>query len=105
MGILIRRRKTETITITHEFVRLARPKEGITTWCGQCANEAKLLPPEDVVLLTGMSAREIYRGVELGDIHFMELTKGDLLICLNSVAHPVSVNGAPAADLMEEITR
>jgi hypothetical protein len=95
MGILIRRRKTETVSVTYEFVRLTGQKKAITTWCDQCANETKLLPPEDVVLLTGVSARALYRAVEVGDVHFMELTKGNLLICVNSVAHPVSVDGNP----------
>lgn len=43
------------------------------------------MPPEDTAILMGMSVREIYRRLEIGDIHFTELFMGHLLICLNSV--------------------
>jgi uncharacterized OB-fold protein len=85
MGILIRRRKTETVTITHEFLRISGPQKAMTAWCEQCARETKLMPPEDAAIRMGMSVRAIYRRLEIGDIHFTELPKGSLLICLNSV--------------------
>ena len=84
MGILIRRRRTETITITHEFLKV-RGQEATLAWCQQCSHETKLLPPENAAILTGMSTREIYRQLEIGAIHFTELSIGNLLICLNSV--------------------
>ena len=83
MGILIRRRKTETVTITHEYLRIRGSQEVMTAWCEQCARETKLLSPEDAAILMGVSAREIYRRLEVGHIHFTELPKGSLLICLN----------------------
>ena len=43
------------------------------------------MAPEDVSTLIRISAREIYRRLEIGEIHFTELPKGSLLICLNSV--------------------
>jgi hypothetical protein len=90
MGILIRRRKTETLTITHEFLRLHGRHEATTAWCQQCADETKLMSPEEAAIVTGVSAREIYRGVEIGDIHFTELSKKRLLICLNSIVRQPS---------------
>jgi hypothetical protein len=41
-------------------------------------------------MLAGVSAREIYRRVEIGRIHFTELSMGSLLICLNSIDHETS---------------
>jgi len=62
----------------------------MSAWCRECSNETKLVPPENAAILTGVSAREIYRGVELGHIHCTEFSQGCLLICLNSVAHKLS---------------
>jgi hypothetical protein len=93
MRILIRRRKTETVTVKYEFLRSCGPQEAVTAWCTQCGHDTRLMPPEDVALLTGVSAREIYRRVEVGVIHFTELAKGGLLVCLNSVAHKVPAYG------------
>lgn len=86
MGILIRRRRKETLRITHELVRIRGPREAVTGWCKQCSNETKLLPPEDVAILTGISTRQIYQRLEIGQVHFIELSKGSLLICMNSIA-------------------
>ena len=91
MGILLRRRKTETVTITHEFVRLHSPHEATRAWCGECKKETKLLLPEGAAVLTGVSRREIYRRVEIGEFHFTEFSSGTLLICLNSILAKVSV--------------
>jgi hypothetical protein len=95
MGILIRRRKTETVSVTHEFLRIRGPQKAMTAWCEQCARETKLMAPEDAAILMGVSAREIYRRLEVGHIHFTELARGELLICLNSV-----VQKAPAEELI-----
>lgn len=95
MSIFVRRRKTETTTITQEFVRIRRPPAAITAWCRQCGDETKLLPPEEAAYLAGVSAREIYRRVEVGRVHFAELSRGSLLVCLNSINlpdHPTFVN-------------
>ena len=86
MGILIRRRKSETVTITHEFLRVHVSSEAITTWCARCEDETKLLSPEDTAILTGLSVRDLYREAEIGRIHFKEFSNGSLLICLNSVS-------------------
>jgi hypothetical protein len=85
MGILIRRRKTESVTITHEFLRIRRLPGAITAWCEQCGRETKLMPAEDAAVLMGISAREIYRRLEIGNIHFTELSMGTLLICVHSM--------------------
>jgi hypothetical protein len=57
----------------------------MTAWCRQCRHDTNLMPPEDAAIVTGVSAREIYRRLEIGGIHFTELSMGNLLICLNSV--------------------
>jgi hypothetical protein len=78
----------------------------MTAWCEQCGHDTKLMPPEDAALLTGVSAREIYRRLEVGHIHFTELARGGLLICLNSVVHKVPAEELiPLTDLIRETLR
>lgn len=103
MGILIRRRKTETVTITHEFVRLHRFNEATTGWCRDCANETKLLPPEAAAILTGLSTRELYRNIEIGKVHFTEFSRDGLLICLNSIFQTAS-NASSSTEPVREIS-
>jgi hypothetical protein len=104
MGILIRRRKTETVTITHEFLKIHGRHEAPTAWCQQCSQETKLVLPEQAAILTGISAREIYRRLEIGRIHFIETSMGSLLICLNSVGSSVdeAANDLKAIDVLRE---
>jgi hypothetical protein len=85
MAIFIRRRKTETATITHEFLRIRRPQIAASAWCNECGAETKLVPPDDAAMVAGVNAREIYRRVEIGHIHFAEFSDGSLLVCLNSI--------------------
>lgn len=59
----------------------------MTSWCRQCGHDTRLLPPEDAAILTGVSPREIYRRLEVGQVHFTESNVGRLLICLSSVVH------------------
>jgi hypothetical protein len=60
--------------------------------------------PEQAAILTGISAREIYRRLEIGRIHFTETSLGSLLICLNSVASSVAeaANDLKAMDVLRE---
>lgn len=93
MRILIRKRKTETVIVKHEFLRIRGPHEAMTAWCGQCGRDARLMPPEDAAIVMGVTAREIYRRLEVGQVHFTESIRGCLLICMNSVSQgPDSVN-------------
>lgn len=85
MAIFIRRRKTETSTITHEFLRIRRPPTATLAWCKQCGAVTKLVAADDAANLAGVSAREIYRRVEIGQIHFAELSNGSLMVCVNSI--------------------
>ncbi|HXG68777.1 MAG TPA: hypothetical protein VNO70_27010 [Blastocatellia bacterium] len=45
-----------------------------------------MVTPEEAVILTGISARAIYRWVEGGRVHYTETAAGFLFICLQSLA-------------------
>jgi hypothetical protein len=43
-----------------------------------------MVTPEHAARLLGTAPREIYRLVESGGLHFIEIDSGGLLICVNS---------------------
>lgn len=51
-----------------------------------------MISPEDAGLICGSGTREIYRWLETETIHFIETSRGAVLICLNSLllAHNTS---------------
>jgi hypothetical protein len=44
-----------------------------------------MLPVDDAVVLTSLSAKEIYHLVESGRLHHIETAEGFLLVCLKSL--------------------
>lgn len=63
-------------TSSHEIERI----------CGQCETHSVFLNPERAALLFNVTAREIYRRVERGAIHFIETASGTTLVCAASLS-------------------
>ena len=57
-----------------------------TEWCERCSAEAQMLPAAEAAALVQTSARDIFRRVESGELHFLETGGGGLLVCRNSLA-------------------
>lgn len=81
-------RRTEKTVITvktfqRTVVRL-RQKENIA-WCEQCAAETVMFAPNEAAAYLQTTAREIFRRVEAGEMHYLETETGALLICRNSL--------------------
>ena len=53
--------------------------------CDACGSEVSWLTPNQVSVLTGLSLREIFRGIEGNKFHFTETGPGVLHICPNSI--------------------
>jgi len=73
-----------TVERSETFV-IRRQSEIVTKWCSGCGATARMLKPEDAARLTGVSTRSIYSGIEAGNAHSVELTGGELLICISSL--------------------
>jgi len=79
-------RKRMRITLERdELSVIRRPVHRGLTWCAQCAERVQMITPDEAVAVAGRSAREIYRWVEAGRVHFMETPQGLLSICLRSL--------------------
>ena len=81
-----RRQKTVITTETHQLTIIHPLGRGVRTWCERCASESEFVTPEAAARLLGVTAREVYRRVESGSLHFMEVEGGKLLICCGQVS-------------------
>jgi hypothetical protein len=81
---MIRRRrivKFETRKIT--VVRAAT--KTIDLWCEPCGASVAMVTPESAAEILMTNPRAVYRQVETGDLHFVEISAGELLICSESL--------------------
>lgn len=89
------KRRTE---ITFETRRLllvgGRGRVSAAGWCASCGAKVVLVTAEEAARLSGVTAREIFRRVEAGRLHFVETCGGGLLVCRESL----NEGGGTAAD-------
>ena len=79
------RRRTEITLERAELSVLRRPVHQAPTWCAQCEESVQMITPDEAVAVAGRTAREIYRWVEAGRVHFLETPQGLISICLRSL--------------------
>jgi hypothetical protein len=79
------RKRLEIRLERDELSVIRRPVNGALTWCGECEERVQMITPDEAVAVARRSAREIYRWVEAGRVHFLETPQGLLSICLRSL--------------------
>ena len=84
-GVLVKKTKTEITIRTDEVVILRANRRESRISCRQCQGETLMITPEEAKALANTSAREIYRWVETGQIHYTERPDGSLLLCPDSI--------------------
>ena len=77
--------KTEITIETHRTLVVRRRPNFVTARCAACAVDVAFASPEDAARLTGVGAREIYRAVEEGQLHFIETGNRQLRVCMTSL--------------------
>ncbi len=79
-------RRRATITVeTRQVTLVHRRGRSLKFWCPACAAEVQMVTPEQAAELLATTPRAIYRRVENGDLHFVEIESGALLICCASL--------------------
>jgi hypothetical protein len=79
-------RRSIEITVEREFLALVNdPGAGFIALCPECARDVLLLSAEAAALTAGVSAREIYRWLEGGTLHFQELSNNKVYLCSESL--------------------
>jgi hypothetical protein len=83
------RKRTE---ITCETSRTVIVKRSGRLWCQLCLAETEMITPETAATMLNISTREIYRWIELGELHFVERPETALLICTTSLSRVTKEN-------------
>ena len=83
----MKRTKTKTeITIEKRQRTTIRLRRQSVVWCEQCAAQVQMLMPEEAAAFVQTTARDIFRRIEAGQVHFLEISSGGLLVCRRSVS-------------------
>lgn len=80
-----RKRRIEITVEKERTVVVRRRGRLVQGWCAGCAEQVRMVTPEEAAVATRVSSRTIYRWAEDGKIHFTETPEGFLRICLNSL--------------------
>jgi hypothetical protein len=84
------------ITFETEELTTVKVRRGFKGFCGQCNAFVEMLPPEAAALLTGLAEREIFRLIETGEIHFVEMER--VFVCRDSSVNRSKLLLATATD-------
>jgi len=80
-----KRRRMQVTVETERLIVVAGTHGSIEGPCEVCGKRVKLVPVEAASAVSGLSQRAIFRDLEAGLMHFLELPGGKLLICLDSL--------------------
>ncbi len=72
-------KKTTEVTVLTERVLIVRRKPLVEVGCPECGGA--LMRPDEAARVFGTRTRDIYRGIENGNVHFLELANGEMLVC------------------------
>ncbi len=84
----MKRRITRTVIETREIIRVTSDEPPIVADCPVCGRETTFLRPEATAAEAGISQRELFRRIESGTVHHLELPDGAVLICAQSFTRP-----------------
>ncbi|MBI3649525.1 MAG: hypothetical protein HY231_00570 [Acidobacteria bacterium] len=68
-----------------ERVRLRGGTNLAVAFCDGCGKAVRFVTPEMAAGMLHANTREVYRGIEVGDLHYLEVDKIALLVCVNSL--------------------
>ena len=77
-------RKTEINLEVREAIAI-RTRRVLIAECRKCLRQVRMVSANDAAMISGLSAREVYRLVESGQLHFIEDPNGLLFICFLSL--------------------
>jgi hypothetical protein len=67
-----------------EVWRISHSNKSETAHCPVCGDVSQMIAAEKLALLAEISPREIYRKIEQGELHFVETSMKQVLVCLAS---------------------
>jgi hypothetical protein len=85
MGLFIKRRTVITFEKLERCLYRLPDTDPITAQCDDCRCVVTWFTPIQVVAMTGLSLRELFRQIESEALHFNESDPGSLHICSRSL--------------------
>jgi hypothetical protein len=80
-----KKKKTEIIVERDQVLVIRNLGAREPEWCSECAERARMVTVDEAAAITQVSARTIYRRVEMRTASFRETADSQLFICLNSL--------------------
>lgn len=74
-------------------------------FCSRCKTEQIFVSTEQTTYLTNLTSRQIFRLVEIDDVHFFETKEGFLFICEDSLKKLSSQKITLEINSLKEITK
>jgi hypothetical protein len=93
-----RKKLSRTFEVTverSERITVHRDVPGRLAWCEVCGQSEHFEPAYNAARAVGSDQREIFRCVEAGDVGFVELSEGSILICLRCAARAKTKEKTP----------
>jgi hypothetical protein len=87
MKLMLSRRTVITFEKLERSLYHFPDSEPVLARCEGCQAEVSWLTPNQVVALTGLTLREVFRRIETDTLHFSETAPGLIHICPNSISH------------------
>lgn len=81
----MKRQRTEVTIETDEIWIIRRPGSRFVASCPVCGEQTTMITPDEAAFLAALDARDIYRHIETGLIHYAKQPGGFLLVCSNSI--------------------
>ena len=81
----MRKKRTEIIVEKDQVLVIRNLGARDPEWCSECAERARMVTVDEAAAITQVSARSIYRRVEMRTASFRETADSQLFICLNSL--------------------
>jgi Helix-turn-helix domain len=63
-----------------------RSGTNVQTWCPKCLDKVRMMLAEKAATVCRCSRRKIYRWIEEGDLHYIEMPGGEVMVCGRSLA-------------------
>jgi hypothetical protein len=83
---MTQRRIRGSATVRKTRVVVVRPPQiPVFQRCPVCRRKVEMVIPEEAARRSAVSPRTMYRWLDAGRVHFLELADGEVLICLNSI--------------------
>jgi hypothetical protein len=88
--------RTFEFTVEHsERITVHRDVPGRPAWCEVCGGSEQFEPAYNAARAVGSDQREIFKSVEAGNVGFVELSEGTILICLRCAARTKTKEETP----------